>query len=179
MDADLERRLARLEAVEAIRQLAARYALALDMRDLDTLVTLFVDDGRNVFYAPGETGTPGGEALWRRYNATQRAYSNSQHFIFQHVIDVDDEDHAHGIVYARCEQEIGEDTWTLCNSQYWDRYERVDGRWLIAERRGVPWYFTPWPEAPVGARKMRYTDRPHEEAVLPGCWPTWHGFWER
>jgi ketosteroid isomerase-like protein len=173
----LSARIARLEATEAIRQLTARYALALDMRDVDAVVALFVDDGRSVFFAPGESGTPGGQALYARYNMTQRAYSNSQHFVHQQIIDLDDEDHAHGIVYAHCEQEIEDHTWTLCTSQYWDKYERVRGRWLFAERRGVPWYFTPWQEPPVGARKMRWIDRPHEEAGLPHCWPSWHRFW--
>ena len=44
--------LDRLLAYEEIRQLAARYALALDSRNLDDLVALFVDDvqvGRETF----------------------------------------------------------------------------------------------------------------------------------
>jgi ketosteroid isomerase-like protein len=181
LTAELEKRLGRLEAIEEIRQLAARYALALDMRDIDAVVALFVDDGRKVFFAPGlkEDGTPGGDALKARYNRTQRQYSNSQHFIHQHIIDIDDEEHAHGIVYARCEQEIGDDVYTYSASQYWDKYERVDGRWLFAERTGVPWYFTPWNEAPTGLSKMRWTDRPHEHASLPGLWPSWDRFWGR
>jgi ketosteroid isomerase-like protein len=170
-------RIARLEAYEAIRQLAARYALAIDMRDIDALVGLFVDDGRNVFFTPDESGTPGGQALRARYNVTQRGYTNSLHTIHQHIIDLDDQDHAHGIVYARCEQEIEDHTWTLTAFQYWDRYERVEDRWLIAERRAMPWYFTPWQEPPVGARKMRWIDRPHEEAGLPHAWPSWGRFW--
>jgi len=36
--------VARLLAVEEIRQLVARYAVATDSRDLDALVALFVDD---------------------------------------------------------------------------------------------------------------------------------------
>ena len=42
--ADLEARIERLEALDEIRQLAAKYAVALDMRDLDALVNLFVED---------------------------------------------------------------------------------------------------------------------------------------
>ena len=38
--------VARLLAYEEIRQLAARYAVATDARDLDTLVSLFVEDVR-------------------------------------------------------------------------------------------------------------------------------------
>ena len=38
--------VARLIAYEEIRQLAARYAVATDARDLDTLVSLFIEDVR-------------------------------------------------------------------------------------------------------------------------------------
>lgn len=37
-------RLDRVESSLAITQLPSRYAMALDARDLDTLVALFVDD---------------------------------------------------------------------------------------------------------------------------------------
>ena len=42
--AGLARRLERVEAQLAIQQLAARYALAVDSRDLETWVNLFVPD---------------------------------------------------------------------------------------------------------------------------------------
>lgn len=45
-DTDLLARIDRLESTEAIRQLAARYALSLDMRDLDAHVNLFASDIR-------------------------------------------------------------------------------------------------------------------------------------
>jgi hypothetical protein len=43
---ELARRLDRLESLDEIRQLVARYALALDMRDLDALCGLFPEDVR-------------------------------------------------------------------------------------------------------------------------------------
>jgi len=36
---DLETRIDRLESLDAIRQLAEKYALTLDMRDIDMMVT--------------------------------------------------------------------------------------------------------------------------------------------
>jgi hypothetical protein len=39
-------RIDRLESLDAIRQLAAKYSLALDMRNLDALVNLFPEDVR-------------------------------------------------------------------------------------------------------------------------------------
>ncbi|MBT5067126.1 MAG: SnoaL-like domain-containing protein, partial [Halieaceae bacterium] len=39
-------RLDRLESLDDIRQLAAKYSLALDMRDMDAMVNLFPADVR-------------------------------------------------------------------------------------------------------------------------------------
>ena len=39
-------RIDRLESLDQIRQLPARYALALDMRDMDAMVGLFAPDVR-------------------------------------------------------------------------------------------------------------------------------------
>jgi hypothetical protein len=43
-DENLLARIDRLESADQIRQLAPKYALCIDMRDLDSLVNLFVDD---------------------------------------------------------------------------------------------------------------------------------------
>ncbi len=42
----LEARIDRLESLDEIRQLAAKYSLSLDMRDLDAHVNLFAPDIR-------------------------------------------------------------------------------------------------------------------------------------
>ncbi len=177
METGLEKRIERLEAIEQIRQLASRYAAGLDARDLDAVVGLFVDDGRKVFYR-GQDGVAGGEALKASYNVTQRRYTNSQHFVGNHVIEIDDDSHAHGAVYCRVEQEL-DDKWTITQMHYQDRYERHGGRWYFAERRTASWYFTEWNEPPAGPRKLRYPDRPHEEASIPRAWPSWDKFWKQ
>ena len=43
---DIEDRIDRLESLDEIRQLAAKYSVTLDMRDLDMHVNLFVPDVR-------------------------------------------------------------------------------------------------------------------------------------
>ena len=80
---DLEARIARLEAIDEIRQLAAKYAVALDMRDFDALANLFVDD----------IGVPGkgrGRAAMREWYDAQIRCSllGSAHGVLGHVIDV-------------------------------------------------------------------------------------------
>lgn len=46
MNKDILARIDRLESLDEIRQLPARYALSLDMRDLDAHVNLFAPDIR-------------------------------------------------------------------------------------------------------------------------------------
>ena len=82
-------RLAKLEAHEQIRQLAARYALALDSRDVATLVSLFVDDVQT-----GD-GRVGREALAEWFDPILRPYRTTFHIIGNHIIDLVDEDPRH------------------------------------------------------------------------------------
>jgi hypothetical protein len=94
-----------------------------------------------------------------------------------HVIDLDDRTHAHGIVYALVHQELGEH-WTIAAMQYWDRYESVNGSWYFAERRPHAWYYTEWEHKPTGPNKMRRPGHPPQPAPLPGAFPSWKPFWD-
>ncbi len=59
----LEARIDRLESIDAIRQLAAKYSLALDMRDCDAWANLFPED---VKVGGGKTGRAELRRLVRR-----------------------------------------------------------------------------------------------------------------
>src|SRR5512142_71150 len=92
----------RLFAYEEIRQLAARYALATDSRDLDMLVGLFIDDvqvGRDQF---------GRAALRASFDASLRGIGISILNVGTHVIELSDADHATGWVYCKGEIQDGE-----------------------------------------------------------------------
>ena len=174
MDDALARRVERLEAIDEIRQLAARYALALDSRDVATLVSLFVED-----VSTGE-GRTGREALAEWFDPILRPYEITFHLIGNHVIDFDGDDHASGVVYCRPEHEVG-DLWVVMPMQYWDRYERRDGRWYFKSRRPVVFY-----AADVLEHPLRVQDRFHfpgnpmiTRAELPEKWASWHAFWSR
>ena len=78
---------------EAIRQLAAWYAVAVDSRDLDRLVGLFVDDvrvGRDTY---------GREALRESFDASLRGIGKSILNVGTHAIEIDG-DRAIGLVYC-------------------------------------------------------------------------------
>jgi hypothetical protein len=131
----LEDRVHRMESLAAIRQLAVRYALAVDSRDLDTLVGLFVPDvrvGRD---------QRGREALRRWYVEALSGHQASVHFVANHIVSFATSSLAHGVVYCRDElerQESGE--WQVGMLQYWDTYLLVGGEWCFERRRFHRWY---------------------------------------
>jgi SnoaL-like domain len=174
MAENLEARVARLEAYEQIRQLASRYALALDSRDVATLVSLFVDD---VQVADGGSGR---DALAEWFDPILRPYRTTFHIIGNHVIDILDDDHATGVVYCRPEHEVG-DLWVVMPMQYWDRYERQHGEWKFRSRRPVVFYAADVLEHPLQVDdRFHFPDNPMiHRAELPEKWETWREFWAR
>src|SRR5262245_23746288 len=83
-----------------IRDLVCRYALAVDSRDLDTLVSLFVPD-----VDAGRRGT-GRAALREYYSEVLRTFRSSMHLVGTTVVDVDESGStAHGHTYCTAEHE--------------------------------------------------------------------------
>jgi ketosteroid isomerase-like protein len=155
---------------EQIRQLACRYAEAVDSRDLDALVACFVEDvqvGRNRFGRP---------ALAEWFDEVLRTFGVSIHFIGNHRITVEDDDHASGVVYCRAEHEVG-DQWIVMMIQYWDSYERVGGQWLFRRRKEKVWYGIDQVPGAGGTAMDRWPGREPAVASLPAEWPSWTAFW--
>jgi len=167
-----EGRLRVLEAYEQIRQLAARYALAFDSRDIDELTGLFVEDVRTA------DGRVGRAALAESLDAVLRRFATTFHLIGNHIIDLVDEEHATGIVYCRPEYEVG-DLWIVMPLQYWDRYELREGTWYFESRSVHAFYAADVTENPAAL-----PDRFHfpgsqllATADLPERWESWQRFW--
>ena len=115
----IEERLDRMESLAAIQQLPVRYALALDSRDMDTLVGLFVPDVR---VGRDQSGR---EALKAWFTPTMQVMRTSIHLVANHIVDFDDADHARGVVYCHDELEWPDrGEWEQGKLQYWDTYER-------------------------------------------------------
>jgi hypothetical protein len=169
--ADLEARVARLEALDEIRQLAAKYAVALDVRDFDSLANLFVDD----------VGLPGkrhGRAAMRQWydSEIRRSLLGSAHGVLGHVIDVHDADTASGLVYSRNDLET-ESVWVIELLAYLDAYERRDGHWYFLRRTPLFWYQSDITNPPVGPHKMRWPDTPRHDGTFHDAFPSWEAFW--
>ena len=177
MDQDLLERVDRLESLDEIRQLAAKYSLSLDMRDLDAHVNLFAPDIR---VSREHTG----RAYLKRWldDTLRLQFTGTSHHIGNHVIEFDDPDHAHGVVYSKNEHETpredGGTDWVIMQMLYWDNYERIDGRWLFRRRLPCYWYATDLNKPPIGDNKMRWPDRETYEGAYHELWPSWSEFWQ-
>lgn len=175
-DQALLSRIDRLESLDEIRQLAAKYSLSLDMRDMDAHVNLFVDDIRVSREQVGRAH------LKRWLDDTLRVqFTGTSHHIGNHIIEFEDPDRAHGVVYSKNEHETpcgdGSSEWVIMQMLYWDNYERRDGRWYFRRRLPCYWYATDINKPPVGDNKMRWPDRETYEGAYHELWPSWTDFW--
>jgi SnoaL-like domain len=169
----LEARIDRLESLDAIRQLAAKYALTLDMRDIDAMVTLFPKDVR-----VGKDAS--GRAALRAYMDTtlRSPFTGTSHHIGGHIIEFDDPDHAHGICYSKNEHETG-DEWVIMQMMYADDYVRDGGRWYFARRLPLYWYATDLNKPPIGDKKMRWPGTDWVEGSFHKLFPSFNEYWAR
>ena len=167
----LDERIDRLESLDAIRQLAGKYSLSLDMRDMDAHVNLFAPDikvgkekvGRAHFMA------------WQ--DSTLRdQFTGTSHHLGQHIIEFVDKDHATGVVYSKNEHECGAE-WVIMQMLYWDDYERIDGQWFFRRRLPCYWYATDLNKPPIGDMKMRWPGREPYHGAFHDLFPSWKEFW--
>lgn len=164
--------LERLVGRDEIRQLAYRYAWAIDARDLDALVALFVPDvqvGRDA---------SGRDALRDSFDASLRDIGVSILFVGNHLIDFQDPDHATGVVYCRGQIQDGE-RWIEQAIQYRDRYERRAGEWRFVRRHHVLWYGVETAERPLDQPPANWPERHVGRGTVPEDQETWRRFWGR
>ena len=167
----LEDRIDRLEALDEIRQLVAKYALSLDMRDLDAHVNLFAPDIRV------GVGKVGRAHLKRWLDDTLRLqFTGTSHHVGNHIIEFEAPDRAVGVVYSKNEHETGAE-WVIMQMLYWDDYQRIDGRWYFRRRLPCYWYATDLNKPPLGEDKVRWPEREPYAGAYHELWPSWREFW--
>jgi hypothetical protein len=166
-----------LLARDRIRQLAERYALAVDSKDLESLSGLFPHDVDNGRYGVGREGVK------NYFDTSLRKFHCSMHLVANHVIDFDDDTHAHGIVYCRAHHHVTEpEHWFDQAIAYWDTYERAGGEWLFRRRRVRSWYRQEFGLAGHGTERV--VEPPPATGSMrggrmPEAFPTFDAFWAR
>jgi ketosteroid isomerase-like protein len=172
-------RVARLEAIEEIRELVARYGMAVDDRDVDGLADMFTSDAK-FGLADGMVANQGRQAVIDFYTERMAAFGATYHYPHSHVIefDADDPGHATGMVNAHAE--LGLDGRTLVTAlRYFDEYRVEDGRWRFVERAVAMIYYMDMADLADGglcdSDRKRYfgTVGPSE---LPESLDTWKNF---
>jgi 3-phenylpropionate/cinnamic acid dioxygenase small subunit len=167
---DLAKRLQRVQDSLDIQQLAVRYAMAVDERDIDAWLELFVP---NVIVGQGRAGR---EAL-RDFIAPQlRLFYRSIHQIVGHRVQLLSADHATGAVYCRAEHEVG-DRWIVIAIRYDDEYRKIDGSWYFVRRTDKHWYETDIAERPQGIAFSGWPGAPSRPR-LPELSASWTAFWD-
>ena len=165
----------RLLALADIQQLAARYAVYLDARELDKLVALYVP---NVRVAREASGHP---ALRADFERSLRAVGATFLHVGNHVIDFTGDAHATGIVYCRGEiQDGGPDSsrWIIQAIQYHDSYEKHDGRWLFARRKHLLVYGAELGVNPLGLAPAEWPKSQTGRGSVPWSLESWQRFWK-
>ncbi len=159
----------RLLAYEEIRQLAARYALAVDSRDLDALMELFVED---VKVTPGRRGRAALREMFEPMLGLERvSYLN----IGTHVINILDRNHAAGTVY--CFAEMGSPgSWDRQAIAYEDDYERRGRHWYFVRRNHQLFYGVDAQIRPLDQKPANWPDHQVGRGSLPDRWASWQRF---
>jgi hypothetical protein len=132
----LEQRITRLEDIEAIKQLKARYShICDDMHNPDTIASVFAEDG--IWESEAFGKAVGHQEIRDLFQGFRDLFSFSQHNMTNPVIEVDG-DRATGIWYI-----MGPWTLTEGNKETWmalrydDDYVKVDGEWKYQHLRVV------------------------------------------
>ena len=176
---DLERRVARLEAREEIRELVYRYSTAVDDRDTERLGQTFCVDG-TFGHADGRDTHHGREAIQSFYRARLALMGPTFHYAHNHVISFQDESRAEGTVLAHAELALEGTTYQV-GLRYSDVYRREEGAWRFAVRTIRILYFMPLSELAAGGlaeeNRKRYPDAGPTPSDLPESLPTWQAFY--
>jgi ketosteroid isomerase-like protein len=122
-----------LADLEAIRDLARRYAHCVWQKDVPGAIDLFAEDA--VMDMGDRPPIEGRAALLEVYQATFDA-STFKPFVHNHVIEIDG-DEARGTVYLDLRSINEEDKPMTGHGFYHDRYRRVGDQWKFARRELV------------------------------------------
>ncbi len=134
---ELERRIARLEALEEIKSLKARYWYACDRKDVQAVRDCFADGNVTIDYDGPAGVLEHRDQLYALFEATScKPEMVEIHHGAAPILEIVDDTHAKGgwgLVY----QLTNTDTKIVSHAggYYEDDYEKIEGRWYIRRAR--------------------------------------------
>jgi hypothetical protein len=146
-DDDLQARIKRLEDIEAIKQLKARYMLTADQNDQVGWSNTFAVDG--VF-----DGGPFGRHAGRATLAKLQHLPFAVHMVMNPIIAVDG-DRATGSWYILEPCTFPEEGAIWGAARYEDEYVRENGEWKIKYSKLIPFFYTPYDQGWEKRRMIR------------------------
>ncbi len=137
----LAERIAQLEAREEIRELVARYGMAVDDRDVSALADMFTSDAKFAL-ADGMVANQGRQAVIDFYTERMAAFGPTYHYPHSHVIEFDPDRPGFATGMVNAHAELALDGRTLMTAlRYFDEYRVEDGRWRFVERKVAMIYY--------------------------------------
>ena len=131
---ELEKRITRLEAIEAIKQLKARYChICDDTHNPETIASVFAEDG--IWESDDFGKAQGHRDIRALFSSFRELFTFSQHNISNPVIQVKDT-HATGIWYIMGPWTIAENNKEIwMAARYDDDYVKIKGEWKYQHLR--------------------------------------------
>jgi uncharacterized protein (TIGR02246 family) len=157
---------------EAIRDLVALYARAVDDHDIEAVVGTFAAHG--IFDRRGDEAVGLGE-IRESFVAAMRTYQAMLHTPESHVVTLTGPDHATGWASGHAEL-VTRRTTVIAAYRYDDAYCREDGRWRFSLRRVRFMYAVPAGEygsGLSGPNRMRWPGAEPAPADYPESIDTW------
>lgn len=156
---DLERRLAQLEAVEAIRNLKSRYLTACDQKLPEVMRDCFLDEEMVIDYGPVGAFTHRDQLveLYTRFACNDQVLDI--HLGGNPQITVHDDSRASGTWCLHFFQiHTGMQTVMMLGGYYADEYRKVNGEWKISSCRFKP-YATELMSLEEGLHRIKFAGR--------------------
>lgn len=130
--------MSRADDIEAIRRLTHVFFWGWDTGDVDAATNVFTQDGINDESRVGSYVVRGHVALRQNFEALQPSFTHAFHVVGNHIIDFDDEDHAHGTSSFDGSGVLVDGRVARARHYFFDTYVRQADGWRIKTRTAHP-----------------------------------------
>jgi len=123
-----------------LKELVDLFSNYSDTKENDKQVALFTEDGVVNIINDGKVSftLKGRKDIFNAFSSSMDEYSSVFHMSGQQTVDFDDETHANGVEYNYVvlvkTDENNKIVTTNEGVRYEDKYEKIEGKWLIKER---------------------------------------------